>query len=60
MEKTNENYNELISKFALVCDAIENICPDGNGTLVYGVQLEPTLSQHHFHFYRRPLLLHIP
>ena len=40
MEKTNENYNELISKFALVCDAIENICPDGNGTLVYELKKE--------------------
>lgn len=35
MEKNTENYNELISKFALVCDAIEDICPDGNGTIVY-------------------------
>jgi len=40
MEKTNENYNELISKFALVCDAIETICPDGNGTVVYELKKE--------------------
>ena len=40
MAKTSENYNELISKLALVCDGIENICPDGNGTIVYELKKE--------------------